>query len=225
MRLSTRFLLPAAALAVVCGAIVWPRWIFPRRAETCLRPEVLSVTGLIPGTEPEGERRELLTADVIQWSEGQIPDEQMPRHPLVFRIVRSYSVLKAAEWPLGLMPVRVEAETNAEKIVDAPGGPIPVHLVHSSGHAEFQLVVYAFLFGNEPVANPFLAQLQGALRELRHGRRPLTVLLAGGVATPETVAHREAVALRWISSAWDHYRTMCLDGGGAHPKRAAGPAP
>jgi hypothetical protein len=225
MRLSTRFLLPAAGLALACGAIVWPRWVSPQRAETCARPEVLSVTGLIPGTQPAGENRAHLTADHIQWSEGLIPDDLLPRHPLTFRIVRSYSVLKAAEHPLGLMPVRVEAESAEEKRIDAPGGPIPVHVVRSSGHDEFQVVAYAFVFGNEPVENPFLAQLGGAVRELRHGRRPLTVLLAGGLATPETVAHREALALRWIASAWGHYRGMCLDGRGADPKPAPGSEP
>jgi hypothetical protein len=225
MRLSTRFLLPAAGLALACGAIVWPRWISPQRAETCLRPEVVSVTGLIPGTQPGGEDRARLNADLVQFSEGQIPDERMPRHPLVFRIVRSYAVLKTAEHPLGLMPARVEAETAARKGVDTSSGPIPVHVVRSSGQAEFQLVAYAFVFGNEPVANPFLAQLRGVLRELRHGRRPLTILLAGGMATPETVDHREALALRWIASAWEHYRTMCLDGRGVNRKPAAGAGP
>lgn len=223
MRLSTRFLLPAAGLALACGAVVWPRWLAPERTETCARPEVLSVTGLIPGTEPEGENRARLSADHIQWSEGLVPDELLPRHPLVFRIVRSYAVLKTAEHPLGLMPQRVEAEVFDRKVVDTPSGPIPVHVVRSSGQSEFQLVAYAFVFGNEPVENPFVAQLRGAFRELSNGRRPLTVLLAGGAATPETAAHREGLALRWIASAWGHYREMCLDG--RSPRAAAGPAP
>jgi hypothetical protein len=212
MRLSTRFLVPAAGLALVCGLIVWPRWLAPQRAETCARPEVLSVTGLIPGTQPEGENRARLSVDTIQWSEGLIPDDLLPRHPLVFRIVRSYAVLKTAEHPLGLMPNRLEAEVFAHREVETPGGPIPVYVVRSSGQSEFQLVAYAFVFGNEPVENPFFAQLRGAFRELSNGRRPLTVLLAGGVASPETAAHREALALRWIASAWGHYREMCLDG-------------
>jgi hypothetical protein len=222
MRLSTRFLLPAAGLALACGAIVWPRWLAPDRAETCARPEVLSVTGLIPGTHPGGERRTRLSADVIQWSEGSIPDELLPRDPLVFRIVRSYAVLKTAEHPLGLMPARVEAEIFRRELVDAPGGPLPVHVVRSSGHDKFHVVAYAFVFGNEPVENPFLAQLRGTLRELRNGRRPLTVLLAGGMATPETAAHREALALRWIAAAWEHYRGMCFDG--RLPSRGSAPA-
>ena len=57
------------------------------RRDTCARPEVLSVTGLIEGSQPEGERRSNLDADDIQWSEGQIADPSFPRDPMVFRIV------------------------------------------------------------------------------------------------------------------------------------------
>jgi hypothetical protein len=126
------------------------------------------------------------------------------------------------------MPERVEAETVRREHLDIPGGPLPVHLVRSSGSGRFHVIAYAFVFGNEPVENPFLAQLAGALRELRHGRRPLTVLLAGGAATPDTVAHREALALRWIASAWEHFRGMCVDaqplaGAGANPSPAPKP--
>jgi hypothetical protein len=228
MRLSTRFLLPAAGLALACGTIVWPRWLAPDRVDTCARPDVLSVTGLIRGSKPESENRAKLDADRIQYSEGLVPDEREPRHPMVFRMVRSYSVLKSAEHPLGLMPGRLEAERMRRKQLDVPGGPIPVQLVHTSGTEHFHVVAYAFLFGNEPVENPFLAQLAGTLRELRTGRRPLTVLIAGGVATPETAPRREALALRWIAAAWEHYRGLCIDGrpmagGGAAPAPGANP--
>jgi hypothetical protein len=228
MRLSTRFLLPAAGLALACGAIVWPRWLTPDRVDTCARPDVLSVTGLIAGTKPESENRAKLDADRIQYSEGLVVDEDEPRSPMLFRIVRSYSVLKAAEHPLGLMPGRLEAERTRQERIDAPGGAVPVHLVRTSGTDHFHVVAYAFLFGNHPAENPFLAQLAGALRELRLGRRPLTVLIVGGVATPETVERREALALRWIGSAWEHFRGMCIDGrpmAGADAKPGSGSKP
>ena len=212
MRTSGRFLVPIAGLALLCGAIVWPRWLNPQRRDTCAHPEVLSVTGLIEGSQPEGERRSSLSADNIQWSEGLIADLSFPRDPMVFRIVRSYSVLKAAEHPVGLMPVRIEPETVRLELVDTPDGQLPVHVLHSSGRESFHVVAYAFVFGNEPVASPILAQLEGLLRELREGRRPLTIFLAGGAATAETAPHREEIALRWIASAWRHYRGMCLDG-------------
>lgn len=220
MMTSGRFLAPIAGLALLCGAIVWPRWLNPQRRDPCARPEVLSVTGLIEGSQPEGERRSNLDADNIQWSEGLVTDASFPRDPLVFRIVRSYGVLKAAEHPVGLMPVRIEPETVRLELVETADGPIPVHVMRSSGREAFHVVVYAFVFGNEPVASPFLAQLEGVLRELREGRRPLTIFLAGGAATPETASHREEVALRWVASAWQHYRGMCLDGG-----RARSPEP
>jgi hypothetical protein len=97
-------------------------------------------------------------------------------------------------------------------------------VVRSVGHDLFHVMAYAFVFGNEPVARPFVAQFQGALRELRGGRRPLTLLLAGGAATPETAPQREELALRWVASAWEHYRGMCLDGGGVRPPQTGGAA-
>lgn len=217
---STRFLLPIAALALASGALVWPRWLAPTRVDTCAHPEVLSVTGLIPGSRPEGERRDRLSDDNVQWSEGLVTDARFPRDPMHFRIVRSFNVLKTAERPLGLMPVNVEPEQIRLERVDAPGGPLSVHLVRSTGRDLFHVVAYAFVFGNEPVARPFVAQLQGALRELGNGRRPLTLLLAGGAATPETAPQREEIAIRWIAAAWQHYRGMCLDGRSARSARA-----
>jgi hypothetical protein len=212
---STRFLVPIVALALLAGAVVWPRWLRPNRVDTCAHPDVLGVTGLIPGSKPEGEDRTRLDEDNVQWSEGLVEDPAFPREPLAFRIVRSFNVLKAAEHPLGLMPARVEAETVRMELRDAPGGPLPVYLVRSSGREAFRVVAYTFLFGNEPTARPFVEQLRGAIRELREGRRPLTILLAGGAANAETAPHREEVALRWIDAAWAHYRSMCLEAGGA----------
>jgi hypothetical protein len=228
MKPSTRFAVPIVALALASAAFVWPRWLQPRRADPCARPDVLTVTGLIPGSRPKGERRESLSTETIQWSEGLVADESLPRDPLVFRIVRTFDVLKAAERPLGLMPGRVEPETARLQRIDTPDGQLPVHVVRSSGRAVFHVVAYAFLYGNEPVPLPFVAQLRGTFRELTNGRRPLTILLAGGGATPETAPHREELALRWIASAWQHYRSMCLDerrGGKRVPSSAATPEP
>jgi hypothetical protein len=224
MKPSTRFLLPIAALALACGALVWPRWLAPQRVDTCAHPDVLSVTGLIPGSQPDRKRPESLDAENVQWSQGLVTDASFPRDPMHFRIVRSFNVFKTAERPLGLMPTTVEPERVRVELIDAPGGPLPVHVVRSSGHGLFHVVAYAFVFGNEPVTHPFVAQLRGALRELRGGRRPLTLLLAGGAATPETAQQREEVALRWVASAWEHYRGMCLAGGSVRRPEAGGAA-
>jgi hypothetical protein len=225
MTISTRFVIPIVVLALAGGAIVWPSWLRPHRADPCAHPDVLGVTALIPGSQPEGERRDQRSDDVIQWSEGRIPDERFPRDPLLFRIVRNYSVLKAAERPLAFIPKVGEPETTRIERVDAPGGPLPVHVVRTSGREAFHVVAFLYAFGNEPVAQPFVAQLTGAFRELWHGRRPLTVFIVGGDATPETARHREEVALRWITAAWQHYRSMCVvrpGSGAADPPSVAG---
>lgn len=221
---SRRFLLPIAALALACGVVVWPRWLQPRSVDPCAHPDVLTVTALIPGSRPDKERRDKLDADHIQWSEGRINDPQFPRDPLVFRIVRSYSVLKAAERPLALLPEPLEPESVHLEWVEVPGGPLPVHVVRSAGQQSMQIAAYAFVFGNEPIASPFAAQLRGMLRELRDGRRPLTVLLAGGRATFDTAPYRDELAKRWIAAAWEHYRGMCI-GGSAPSTGALGSTP
>ena len=161
------------------------------RATPVLTPDVLGVTGLIPGSQPEGERRERRSDDVIQWSEGRIADERFPRDPMLFRIVRSYSVLKAAEHPLGLDAGRVEPETVRLEHIDAPGGPLPVHVVRTTGREAFHVVAYLYRVrkraGRRALPVPARRRLSGAAQ----GRRPLTILLAGGAATPGTAAHRE----------------------------------
>ena len=86
--MSTRFVPHIALLALLAGAVVWPAWLSPRRADPCAHADVLPVTGLIPASRPEGERRERLGGDVIQWSEGRVTGSEIPRDmPLFFRIV------------------------------------------------------------------------------------------------------------------------------------------
>jgi len=217
MTVSARFLPHIALLAVVAGAVVWLAWLSPRRTDPCAHPDVLPVTGLIPGSRPEGERRDRLGGDIIQWSEGRVSPELPGEQPLFFRIIRTYNVLKAAERPLSLMPTPVEPETLRDELVEAPGGPLPIHIVKSTGPSAFHISAYLYLYGNDPVPHPFEFQLRGALRELREGQRPLTLILAGGSATRENAAQREDLALRWVTSAWQHYRSMC--------QRSAGPNP
>ena len=209
--MSTRFVPHIVLLALLAGAVVWPAWLSPRRADPCAHADVLPVTGLIPASRPEGERRERLGGDVIQWSEGRVTGSEIPRDmPLFFRIVRSYNVLKAAERPLALMPRKVEPDRVRLEQVETAEGPLPVHVVRTTGPTEFYLVVYLYAYGNDPVSHPFESQVRGALRELRDGQRPLTIFLVGGAATRENAAAREAIALRWIVSAWQHYRSMCV---------------
>jgi hypothetical protein len=218
MTVSARFVPHVAVLAVLAGAVVWLAWLSPRRADPCAHPDVLPVTGLIPGSRPEGERRDRLGGDIIQWSEGRLTGPGLTRElPLFYRIVRTYNVLKAAERPLSLMPTPVEPETLRIELVETPEGPLPVHIVRSSGPGVFQVAAYLYLYGNDPVPHPFEFQLRGALRELRQGQRPLTLLLVGGPATRENAAQREDLALRWITSAWQHYRSMCEPSAGAKP--------
>lgn len=209
--LSARFVPHIALLAVLAGAVVWPAWRSPRRADPCAHPDVLLVTGLIPGSRPEGERRDRLGGDIVQWSEGRVTDPGLAGEPpLFFRMIRTYNVLNAAQRPLSPMPKPVDPETVRVELVEAPGGPLPIHVVRTTGPAAFYVAAYLYLYGNDPVPYPFGYQLRGALRELRDGQRPLTLLLAGGATTQANAAEREDLALRWIVSAWQHYRSMCL---------------
>jgi len=145
---------------------------------------------------------------VIQWSEGRITGSGLPRElPLFFRVIRTYQV---PEHPLSFMPTPVEPEKVRVERVEAPGGPIPIHVVRTTGPTALHLAAYLYVYGNDPVPHPFEFQLRGALRELRAGQRPMTLFLVGGAATRENAAEREDIALRWIVSAWQHYRSMCV---------------
>jgi hypothetical protein len=203
-------------LALVMGAVVWRAWLSPERIDPCAHPDVLPVTGLITGSRPTGERQDRLSDDVFQWSEGTVAAEGRPDQPLLsFRIVRSYNVLKAAEKPLHFMADEVEPESLEFELVDAPGGPLPVHVVRTTGVGAFQVVAYSLLYGNEPVSHPLPHQLRQTWQDPFRGQRPLTVILAGGPATPETAGPLRELALRWIASAWQHYRLMCLPQSGS----------
>jgi hypothetical protein len=216
---STRFAAPVLVLASLTSGFVVHGWLAPRRTDPCLHADVLPVTGLIPGSRPEGERRDRLSADLIQWSEGRVVAPGTPRDlRLYFRILRTYNVLKSAERPLALLASSAEPELVRLEPVEAPGGPLPVHLVRTTGAAQFQIAAYLYSYGNDPVWHPFPLQLRSAVQTLLGGQRPLTLFFVGGPANRENVQDREKLAVAWIVAAWNHYRAMCLPPAGReHP--------
>lgn len=208
---STRFVPHILVLTALAGAVVWQAWLSPRRMDPCAHPDVLPVTGLIPGSRPEGERRERLSTELIQWSEGRVVAPDTPHDlRLRFRILRTYNVLKSAERPLALLPVKVEPEVVRLESIETPSETLPVHVVRSTGPSTFQIAAYLYVYGNEPVRHPFAMQVRSALQTLREGQRPMTILFVGGPANRENATTREQAALRWITAAWNHYRAMCL---------------
>jgi hypothetical protein len=205
VRVATRHCAAIAALALAASIRIWPAWLSPERVDPCAHPDLLAVTGLIPGTTPTGQRRERLNDDVIQWSEGALTEDDF-----AFRLIRSYNVRQAAERPLLLLPHKNDPERLALEWVDAPGGPLPVHTVRTTGFGSFDVVAYLYVLGNQPVSSPFLAGVRGAFGELRTGKRPLSVFLAAGPATPDTEQERRDVAVSWVVAAWSHYRSVCM---------------
>ena len=128
MTASARFVPHIALLAVLAGAVVLSAWLSPRRADPCAHPDVLPVTGLIPGSRPEGERRDQLGGDIVQWSEGRLTGPGLPRlQPQYCRINLNGNVRPAAKRPQAVLQTTVEPGTPS-----GPRGPGPFNLPPTS---------------------------------------------------------------------------------------------
>lgn len=205
MTVSHRHAAAVAALALLAGLGVWTAWLSPARHDPCATPDLLRVTGLIPGTPPTPQRLDRLNDDTIQWSEGALREDS-----LSFRIVRGYDVGRMAERPLALMPELGEAEDLEVVWQEVPGGPLPIHVVRTGGVHRFHVAAYLFVLGNQPVRSPALAQFGRVSDSIRVGREPLTVFLAGGGALREDADAARARVVAWIEGAWGHYRRSCV---------------
>ena len=98
MRSSSRFLIPIVGLALGFRRDRVAALARPAASRHLCSPGSAQRHGTDPGLAARGRAaQQARRDDNIQWSEGLIPTPASPRDPMVFRIVRNYSVLKSAE--------------------------------------------------------------------------------------------------------------------------------
>lgn len=71
------------------------------------------------------------------------------------------------------------------------------------------VAAYLLIYEGHLVANPYLAQLRAAPREVFAGSAPMTLLFAGGFVPEQDVARAEAAVRERVIRGWDAFRASC----------------
>jgi hypothetical protein len=179
----------------------------PRRRDDCRDPALLFVTSLIEGSKPVGESMPGDSADVIQWSYGELANPQSPRNPLRFQIVRSYDRAYTELNPLLGAPF--EAEVHAVEEVQTSSGRIPIHLAIDHTKEPSRLAAWTFVYDGRPVETPLFSILASAPRQLVGGYLPLTILMVDGTTSRGEVEPAAHAATEWLVAAWQHVAMAC----------------
>ena len=93
--------------------------------------------------------------------------------------------------------------------IDTRAGRLAVHLESKFSGSRQKLVAYAYIYGLEPVANPFRAALLDSFRAVVGGTRPLTLLMASGASYHGQLPIVKTAALTWLAAAFERYREVC----------------
>jgi hypothetical protein len=208
--ISTRYLLPVAALALAAIALTWPRWLQPDLVDPCARPELVRATNRIPGTSSAGEDVERLSRHNLQWSRAEVPNPIYRDMPLEARIIRSFQAHSIAERPTRRLGDSLEAEATEVVWLETPGGRIPVNVVFETAQTPARIVSYLYLVGDEPVRHPFQAMVRDLWSQLFRGREPTTLFIIGGYGPKRRLDEVKDLELAWIADAWQHYRGACV---------------
>ncbi len=70
-------------------------------------------------------------------------------------------------------------------------------------------MAYLLVYEDEPVSNPYVAQLKHAPLQMLRGSRPMTLFFVFGRSEPATLARAEQLAHAWLWGAWERYRSQC----------------
>ena len=185
-----------------------------RRHDDCARPEARVDLRRVPGTGAVAERWEKYGPEVPQWTEADLlgNDEALK---LRAALIRSFRPADLYTRPPHVLLGKLEAGAREVEEVEVDGETLPIQTLQDSTAGRNALASYLFVYGNEPVEHPVVAQLASAPAQVWSGRRPVTpAIVAREVARGGRPQARER-AQRWLISAWRFYREACLPDAGA----------
>ncbi len=158
----------------------------------------------------EGERGSLLRERfaAFQWSEGSF---EAGDALFSFVYLRSYAVVQLLNRPENALLQR-NPERRTVEWVDTESGPVPIHrplFEPRADRATRTLAGYLLLLDNQPLAQPSVAQLASAPRQLLFGRAPMTLLFIHGRVPRDQYAAAELELRVRLLEALAQYRDAC----------------
>ncbi len=204
----------APALALLAGLALIPVAInsyVGRRVDDCAHPEALVIgTGVRdPALREERGRWFHNRLDAFAWREGSIPGP--PGAELRYAIARTWDPKRAYHRPeFHFVDDHDPAGTRIEH-VEVRERTIPVHVIDYAGTRGLAPVfAYVLAYDGEPVANPYLAQLAAAPRQMLRGGTPMTLWVGHGRAGAEQREDAVAALLEWMAASWQRYEDVCV---------------
>lgn len=204
--LSSRYAAPLLGLLALALVPITAAELRPRFVDPCLDPRALRSVERISGAKPLSERSSETSADVIQWSTGEIEGPLR----LEYQVVRSYrSGVRFYQSPVSSLAESLEAEDRFVRHIETPVGTLPVWIIHDFTKGNARLAAYYFIFDREPVRQPLPRVLATSVRQLFLGSAPVTLFLVTGRASREGLDSLEERAIQWLADSWEHYVAAC----------------
>jgi hypothetical protein len=131
-----------------------------------------------------------------------------------FAIVRSYDAKQVYHRPAVSLIPSIRADARDLEMIGSGSHAIPIHRPRydrngTTGRAEV-LAGYLLTYDGAAVANPYVAQLRAAPRQLVSGRTPMALFFAWALVRPERRADAEEALLAWLTGAWEVYQATCV---------------
>ena len=206
---STRFLLPIAALCALALLAILPRWASPTLIDTCHDPNRFSDVTRIPGSRADyGHRapdRELRLHDLA----GEIDNPVAPSVPIRFRLMRDFDTSMLTVHPAARVEASFEPETAKTRVVTVEGRPAEITLVTGPRSEVIQIGAYVFVTDAGPTSSPIGAQLRHLFTKFTTLRRPTTLIAAHGIAPRSRTGVLEDRLVEWVAGALEHHRESC----------------
>lgn len=213
--LSKRFALAALAVLVVAFAAATVGARATHHRDGCSDPSALAAPTHFDGLRPfeRDASRESTTRPL--WSQGRITLDVRNAPEFDVLVVRSYDPISLYLATENLLPMRAEPDKGVSEEVHTDAGLVPVRFLYAmsrnSALWRTEFLAYVFVYDDEPVASPFLAQMASAVPDLVNGRRPMTLLLVRGGVSNLYLAEAEHRARSWLIDAWKRYRETCSE--------------